>query len=797
MAVIKNTKPAFGGPGIEPRWTRGAKDGVGTAYSVASSVWYTLSGGVVSEVYYPTIDRPQIRDLQFLITDGATFFHDERRHLESRIFRPEPYALGYEIINTDRNGRYRLVKEVIADPRRSCMLMRTQLEGQPSLLPQLRLFVLLAPHLEVGGWNNTGNVAEAAGRMILTAHKGGIWLALGATIPFARCSCGYVGSTDGWQDLADNFQMDFEFDCAIAGNIALTGELDLSYGRRFTVGLAFGDSLHRAVTTLFQSLGIPYEENQQRFNGEWGRACERALPLDGYADDAGQLYRASHNLLLSHEDKKFPGALIASVGIPWGESKGDEDLGGYHLVWTRDLVHAATWLLASGDPEAAVRALIYLACLQLPDGGFYQNFWINGEPYWRGVQLDEVAFPILLAWRLWQAGALTEFNPYPMVMKAAAYLISRGPVTPQERWEENSGLSPSTLASNIAALICAGSFARAAGDEISSLLLEQYADFLEAHIEAWTATTDGVLLPGVRRHYIRINPVEPDDPDPDKDPNRGVVLIRNRPPGAQAFFQAREIVDPGFLELVRYGIRRPGDSLIEDSLQVVDALLKVETPFGPCWRRYNHDGYGERRDGGPFQGWGCGRAWPLLTGERGHYEFAAGRNVRPYIAAMERFASSGGLLSEQIWDEADRPELLLYFGRPTGSAMPLMWAHAEYIKLLRSVCDGVIFDLIPEVAERYRNSHPQPPEIWKFNRQVRAVRAPATVRVVAQAPFMLHWTLDEWRHAVDTNSTSSALGIDFVDVAVPAGQTAPLRFTFLWTSGQRWEGRDFSVAVAG
>jgi glucoamylase len=797
MAVIRNSNPAYGAPGIEPRWTRGAKDGVGTAYAVASSVWYTLSGGIVSEVFYPTIDRPQIRDLQFLITDGETFFHDERRHLDSRIMRPEPYALGYELVNTDRHGRYRLVKEVIADPRRSCMLIRTRLEGRRTLLPQLRLFVLLAPHLEVGGWNNTGNVADVAGRMILTAHRGATWLALGATIPFLRCSCGYVGSTDGWQDLAANFKMDYEFDCAESGNIALTGELDILQTRQFTVGLAFGDSLHRAVTTLFQSLGVPYEVNQKRFNTEWGRACERALPLDGYAEDAGQLYRASHNLLLSHEDKKFPGALIASLGIPWGESKGDEDLGGYHLVWTRDLVHAAGGLMASGDNEAALRALIYLACLQLPDGGFYQNFWINGDPYWRGVQLDEVALPILLAWRLWQAGALADFNPYPMVMRAAGYLISRGPVTPQERWEENSGLSPSTLASNIAALVCASSFARAGGDEISSLFLEQYADFLEAHIEDWTVTTDGVLLPGIHRHYIRINPVEPDDCEPDRDPNRGVILIRNRPPKAQAFFAAREIVDAGFLELVRYGIRKPGDALIEDSLQVIDATLKVETPFGPCWHRYNHDGYGERDDGSPYKGWGRGRAWPLLTGERGHYELAAGRSARSHIGAMERFASSGGLLSEQIWDEADRPEFLLYFGRPTGSAMPLMWAHAEYIKLLRSTCDGAVFDLIPEVADRYRNARPKPPEVWKFNRQLPSVRAPVTVRVQAEQPFMLHWTLDDWRHPTDTESVSTALGIDFVDVPVPVGQTAPLRFTFMWTPEQRWEGRDFEIKIAG
>ena len=796
MAIIRNASRAPGGPGMEPRWTRGAKDGVGTAYAVASSVWFTLSGGVVSEVYYPTIDRPQIRDLQFLVTDGATFVHDERRHLDTMIVRPEPYSLGFEVTNTDRQRRYRIVKDIIADPRRSCVLVRTRLEGQRSFVSRLRLFVLLAPHLEVGGWNNSGNVADAAGRMILTAHKGSTWLALGASIPFLRCSCGYVGSTDGWQDLNDNFQMDYEFDCAEAGNIALTGELDLSYGRQFTLGLAFGDSLHRAVTTLFQSLGVSYEENRRRFNAEWGRACEHALPLDGYADDAGQLYRASHNLLLAHEDKNYPGAIIASLGIPWGEVKGDEDLGGYHLVWTRDMVHAATGLLASADTEAALRALIYLACLQLPQGGFYQNFWINGEPYWHGVQLDEVALPILLAWRLRGLDALGDFDPYPMVMKAAGYLISQGPVTPQERWEENSGLSPSTLASNIAALICASGFARQSGDETSALFLAQYADFLEAHIEAWTVTTDGTLLPGVRRHFIRINPVDPGDTNPDKNPNRGMMPIQNRPPGSQVFFPAKEIVDAGFLELVRYGIRRPGDPLVEDSLRVVDATLKVDTPAGPCWRRYNHDGYGQRDDGAAYQGWGRGRPWPLLTGERGHYELAAGRDVRRFIRAMEGFASPGGLLPEQVWDQSDRAGFLLHFGRPTGAAMPLMWAHAEYIKLLRSACDGVVFDLIDEVAQRYQNPRPQPPEVWKFNRQVRSVPAGVTLRIQAAASFMLHWTLDGWRHAADADSTSTALGIDFVDIPVPVAQTAPVRFTFFWTADSRWESRDFCVEIS-
>src|SRR4029077_5706944 len=181
------------------------------------------------------------------------------------------------------------------------------------------------------------------------------------------------------------------------------------------------------------------------------------------------------------------------------------------------------------------------------------------------------------------------------------------------------------------------------------------------------------------------------------------VDVRNPPRGAPIARLGKDIIDAGFLELVRYGIRQPGDPLIEDSLRVVDAVLKVDTPFGPCWRRYNHDGYGQRPDGKPYQGWGYGHAWPLLTGERGHYELAAGRDVRPFIRAMEGFATSTKLLPEQVWALADQPQSHMYLGRPTGGAMPLAWADAEYIKLVRSAADGEVFDLVSEVAERYRN----------------------------------------------------------------------------------------------
>ena len=325
-----------------------------------------------------------------------------------------------------------------------------------------------------------------------------------------------------------------------------------------------------------------------------------------------------------------------------------------------------------------------------------------------------------------------------MIARAAAYLVRHGPVTQQERWEEVSGYSPSTLASNIAALICAACFFRERHDEATATFLEEYADFLESHVETWTVTTQGSLVPGISRHYIRILPESVDNPQPEEDPNHGVRHIANRPPGAQSSFPAKDIVDAGFLELVRYGIRKPDDSLIVDSLRVVDAVLKVETPFGPCWHRYNNDGYGQKEDGGPFVGWGKGRGWPLLAGERGHYELAAGHDVKPFIRAMEGFSSATGLLPEQVWDEPDRPNVYMLFGRPTGSAMPLMWAHAEYIKLLRSAADGQVFDLIPEVAERYlSNRNPRHFfEVWKHNRQVRCVKNSQTLRVQALLRFV-------------------------------------------------------------
>lgn len=788
---------AFGQPGMEPRWAHANKDGAGTAYASSSRVWFTLWRGILTEIYYPTVDRPQVRDLQYLVTDGETFFHEEKRHLRSVVTRLARHALGYRIVNADPQERYTIIKEVLADPHLPAVLQHTRLQGDGRRLRRLRLYVLCAPHLNGQGWHNTGKVIEVAGRRLLAAEADGVALVLGSTMPFSRLSCGYVGRSDGWTDLSDNLRMDWEFAEATDGNIALTGEVALDEARAFTLAIALGDNLHHATATLLQALGVPFSSQRARFEQQWDRACRRMLPLERASGDGGTLYHTSASLLLAHEDKMYPGAMIASLSIPWGEVRGDEGTGGYHLVWTRDMVHSATGLLATGNTETALRALLYLAASQRADGGFPQNFWIDGTPHWMGIQLDEVAFPILLAWHLHRARTLGDVDPYPLALSAAAFLIRHGPATHQERWEEAAGYSPSTLAATIAALICAAVFARERGDEATARFLEEYADFLECHIEAWTMTTEGTLVPGISRHYIRIHPADPDDPERGEDPNTGTLTVANRPPGAPGQFPAKEIVDAGFLELVRYGIRRPGDSLIVDSLQVVDAVLKVETPFGSAWRRYNHDGYGQRDDGGPYLGWGRGRAWPLLTGERGHYELAAGRDPRPLLRALEGFASSAGLLPEQVWDGPDRPEQHLFRGGPTGAAMPLMWAHAEYVKLLRSAVDGRVFDLVPEVERRYirDRSACRRLQVWAPNRHPRLVRAGDTLRIQVPASFRLRWSTDEWQRVEDTPSVATALGVEFVDIPIPMAQRAPIRFTLYWTDQARWEGRDYEVAV--
>ncbi|MFI5202401.1 MAG: glycoside hydrolase family 15 protein [Candidatus Kapaibacterium sp.] len=794
MAILRGERHAFGWPGIEPRWTAGSKDGVGTAYADVSKVWFTLWRGILTEIYWPSVDSPQTRDLQFLITDGETFFHEEKRDLIMEIDRLGPHVLGYRIRNSDPEGRYSIEKEIVADPRFPCILQRTELHANEALAGKLKLFLLFAPHMDRGGNGNDAFIIQHAGRDLLVSHKDGSWCAIGGTVPFAKLSCGFVGASDGWTDVAEHLEMAWEFDQALNGNVALTAEIDTSKATEFTIGIAFGHSLQSAVATLFQTLGFPFESCRTMAITDWKEAENLFLPLGTLASDGGKLYASSTSLLIAHEDKTFAGAFIASLSIPWGEMKGDEDLGGYHLVWTRDLVNTAMGLLAAGEHDIALRALIYIAATQPEDGGFPQNFWVNGEGYWSGIQLDEVAFPVLLARRLAIEGGLRDFDPYPMVLLAASYLVIHGPATQQERWEESSGYSPSTLAAVIAALIAVACFADEHNDAESANFIRDYADFLESNLESWTVTNNGTLVEGIPRHYIRILPVDIDDPTADEDPDSAILSLKNQEPGAQTEYPAKEIVDGGFLELVRYGIRAADDPLIVDSVKVIDEILRKETPKGPGFYRYNHDGYGQRDDGTGFDDWGRGRLWPLLTGERAHYELAAGRDPKPYREAMERFATDTGLLSEQVWDSEEVVDWL-HFGLPTGAAMPLCWVHAEYIRLLRSIRDGKMFGFVPEVAERYieNRGNREAIEIWKPNRHARSVRKSETLRIQAPEPFVLHWTLDDWSNRFETRSTPTKLGVEFVDIRPGKSMGGPIGFTFFWFERDEWEGTNYEV----
>ena len=387
-------------------------------------------------------------------------------------------------------------------------------------------YALLAPHLDGGGAGNSARSVDITGKRCLLAWKNKVSLAFGANSGFTRSSCGYVGSSDGYQDLSQHMRMTWNFGQALDGNIALTGEIDVSQTREFTVAIALGYNPHAAVAGLAQSLSTPYEVHRKRFIEQWHRAASPER-LAVASTDNGRLMRISHNVLLAHEDKLYSGAFIASASIPWGNSKSDDDLGGYHLVWTRDMIQSASALLACGRQETALRALVYLACTQHPDGGFAQNFWIDGTPYWSGIQLDEVAFPIILAWRLWKLNALGGFDILPFVTRAASFLVRYAPVTQQERWEENAGYSPSTLAVVISALICAADISRAKFPQLAAFLGD-YADWIEAHLDEWTTTTAGVLLPDVPYHYMRVRPPAEGEPFHNPAIPPGMIHINNR-----------------------------------------------------------------------------------------------------------------------------------------------------------------------------------------------------------------------------------------------------------------------------
>jgi glucoamylase len=798
MAMTDENAP--GRPGIPPRWTSSAKSGVGTALNGESRVWFTLSHGILNEVYFPRVDKACIRDLGFIVTDGNSFFSEERRHTSSAVSTLAPGVPAYQFVNTCVQGRYRIEKAVVSDPHRHVVLQRIRFSALQGSMADYHLYALLAPHLANCGSDNTAWVGDYKGVPMLMAEHDGNGLALACSAPWLGRSAGFVGYSDGWQDLVRNKRLTWFYPRAEKGNVALVGEIDLHGGSgELVLALGFGGNSSEAAQHALASILDGFDAAADDYVKGWQNWQQSLIPLST-GQQSPDLYRVSASVLRAHESKAFPGGIIASLSIPWGNAKGDEDLGGYHLVWPRDLVETAGGLLAAGACGEAMCVLRYLQVTQEDDGHWSQNMWLDGTPYWNGIQMDETAFPILLVDLLRRNGALDASAVarfWPMVRRAAAYIVRNGPVTQQDRWEEDPGYSPFTLAAEIAALLVAADLADVYGEPATATYLRESADTWNDNIEKWVyvAGTELGQRNGVEGYYVRIAPPEEADA---ASPHEGFVPIKNRPLGENTE-PAEHIISPDFLALVRFGLRAPNDPRILNTLKIVDALLKVEMPQGPLWHRYNDDGYGEHEDGSAFDGTGIGRAWPLLTGERAHYELAAGRKdeAERLRRTLECSADPGGMISEQTWDAPDMPDRELFFGRPSGSARPLVWAHAEYVKLVRSLRDGRIFDQPPQPAERYiTQKQVSPYTVWRENNKTRILEAGKKLRVELRAPAVVHWTATDWQTAEDTPTSDTGLGVYTVDL--PTQSLLPGRiveFTFFFPDNDVWQGTNFSVLV--
>jgi glucoamylase len=777
---------APGRPGIAPTWTSSAKDIVGCSLGSAR-LWFTMGYGIINEVYYPRVDTPQIRDLGFIVADGSGFWVEVKRIANYRLQLCAPGVPAADVVHV--HPRFRLRLRVTPDPDRDVLLIESTLEGDAELRP----YVLLAPHLGATGNDNRASVADHRGRCILWAEQGPFALALAAVDAeqrdaFASASAGYVGVSDGWQDFSRNGALTWHYPHAGPGNVALIAGLP----RYATLALGFGSSKEAAATLALSSLMQPFDATLLHQVNDWQHwyalANARTPVLWEVPEHLRDRFQVSAMILRSHRDKTYPGAMVASLSIPWGNT--GNQLGGYHLVWPRDLVECAGALLALGAEDEARNTLRYLIATQHRDGHWDQNQWLGGTPYWHGLQLDETALPVLLAATLAERDALDGIQITDMVERALGYIVRNGPATQQDRWEENEGINCFTLATSIAALVAGAGFLRLRARRLALAL----ADFWNDNIEPWLAVQGGPLAErfGVRGYYVRTAPSGIlHDATALLDP----VLVRNRPDGEAP--PASEQVALDFLQLVRCGLRGANDPLIRDSLKVADALLKVDTPSGPAWHRYVDDGYGEQDDGSPFDGSGRGRGWPLLAGERGHYEVAAGRDPLPLLDAMTAMMSPGGLIPEQVWDAAPIPERFLFPGRPSGSAMPLAWAHAEFIKLVISRHLRRPIDRPSAAWQRYRGRRPRGKRaFWFVHAQIGGFPAGSHVIVALPRPAVIHWGCDGWQRVVDNPTVEAGLGLHaavlHVERLLP-GQRVD--FTWRWRDTDEWVGQDFGLVV--
>ncbi|HEX8422191.1 MAG TPA: glucan 1,4-alpha-glucosidase, partial [Pyrinomonadaceae bacterium] len=681
---------APGAPGKEARWPSAGKNGVGTANTLESKVWFTLRGGVLDEVYYPTVDVANTQELQFVVVTSAASgwrVETESEDATHRIEIVDPRALSFRQTNAAKSGAWTITKTYTSDPERHTVLIEVTFKSRTNAA----LYVYYDPSLNNSGLHDSTWAQGDA----LVASDAGKTSALLSSTGFIEMTNGYLGTSDGLTQLRAQGRLTNQYPRAADGNAVQVARVHA--GQPFTLALGFGQGTEDALGNARKSLANGFARVRVEYERGWHEYLESLRRVEpkyqAQFDMAAMILRA-------HEDKTYRGANIASLSVPWGggATANEPNVGGYHLVWSRDLYQVATALHALGDKAGADRALNYLFKVQQKaDGSFPQNSWLDGRPFWGSLQMDEVAYPLILAYTL---GRTDNETWTKHVKPAADFLVRHGPRTPQERWEEKAGYSPSTIAAEIAGLVCAAEIARRNDAGASAGIYLAAADEWARNVERQTVTSTGPH--GDKNYYMRIAHV-------DDDPNDGDLMNAGN---GGADHDEREYVDAGFLELVRLGIKRADDPLIAKSLAVVDKVLKVETPNGAAWYRYNHDGYGEHDDGKPwnFDGryTGKGRLWALLSGERGQYELARGDTAaaRGRLEHMLGFANDGLMLPEQIWDRRDSPRAEFVFGEGTGSATPLAWTMAQFIRLAANLSEGRNLETPDIVAARYTQNPP-------------------------------------------------------------------------------------------
>jgi len=727
---------APGGPGKDAYWATAAKQGIGTSASLESKVWFTLADGVMTEVYYPDVTSANNHLLQFVVVNPKTKKIETERDDANHEITISYNSLSFTQVSTARDESWRLAKTYTADPKRSTVLIDIVFSQPIGLagrnprtredIPNLDLYVYYDPSLANTGMHDTAWSQNG----MLIASDGDKTSALLSKTGFENATNGFLGTSDGLTQLRQSDKIE-GFRRAANGNVVQFAKLggvpgvSISSMRVHTyrqIALGFGKNAAEAIATGKASLAKGFEKCQAEYEKGWADYV-RTFPKVEYQPQ----FNMAAMVLKAQEDKTVRGANVASLTIPWGGgANANEDVGGgYHLVWSRDLYHVFTAYMALGDTAAAGRALDFLFNIQQkPDGSFPQNSWLDGKRGWGSLQMDEVGYPLIMAYQL---GRYDKATYEKHVKPAADFIVKNGPVTPQERWEEKPGYSPSTIAAEIAGLVCAADIAKRNRDQARADLYLKTADDWQANIEKWTATTNGPFGDG--HYYLRLTQ--------HGKPDAGEKMELSNSSGS---FSENEIVDAGFLELVRLGIKRPDDPLIARSVKVVDEQLKISTPNGESFYRYNHDGYGEMDDGRRWN-WdgkytGKGRLWALLAGERGQYELAqyasakakefnppTGRSnykaelqhsglllshAQSRLDAMLGFANEGMMIPEQVWDKKEVPtnrdrEFVpeLKFGEGTGSATPLAWSMAQFIRLAMSLKAGKNLDTPQVVYDRY------------------------------------------------------------------------------------------------